>query len=76
MHIKFESMVRGGFSGISKRFAQASNKYMKNYDPEKEDVFIIPLDANNLYGEAMLQPLPIGGYKDATEDELLNWEDI
>ena len=76
MQMMFEAMVRGGFSGISKRFAQASNKYMKNYDPEKEDVFIIPLDANNLYGEAMLQPLPIGGYKDATEDELLNWEDI
>ena len=51
--MKFESCVRGGYSGISKRFARENNKYMKDYDPEKEYIFIIPLDANNLYGETM-----------------------
>ena len=76
IHMKFESMVHGGYSGISKRFAQVNNKYMKDYDPEKEDVFIIPIGANNLCGEAMSQPLPIGGYKEATEDELRNLRDI
>ena len=35
----------------------------------------VPLDANNLYGWAMPQPLPIGGYQDATEEEIRNWRD-
>ena len=76
LHMMFEACVRGGYSGISKRFARANNKYMKDYDPEKEDIFIVPLDANNLYGLAMSQTLPIGGYKEATEEKIRNWRDI
>ena len=38
-------------------------KYMKNYDKNKESVYIQYLDANNLYGWAMSQKLPVNGFK-------------
>ena len=42
--------IRGGISMISHRYPEAYNKYMKNYNPEKESKFMSYFDANNLYG--------------------------
>ena len=53
-----EKGVRGGISQISKRYAQANNKYMNDYNPKIEESSIIYLDANNLYGWAMSSHLP------------------
>ena len=36
---------------------------MKNYDKNKESLFLIHADANNLYGFAMRKKLPVGGFK-------------
>ena len=36
---------------------------MKNYNPENESIYIMYLDANNLYGWAMSQPLPYKDFK-------------
>ena len=36
---------------------------MKNYDKNNESSYIEYLDANNLYGWAMSQKLPINGFK-------------
>ena len=33
------------------------------YDPEKESSYLQDLAANNLYGWAMSQPLPTGGFR-------------
>ena len=55
--------MRGGISVITHRYAEANNKYMDSYDENKESSYIIYLDANNLYGYAMSQFLPIGNYK-------------
>ena len=63
MYNMIEKGLRGGISYINHRHAKSNNKYMKEYDPEKESSYIIYLDANNLYGWAMSQQLPIGGFK-------------
>ena len=59
----FEKGIRGGITHISKRYAEANNKYMKDYNHNKESTYIQYLDANNLYGWAMSQSLPTHGFK-------------
>ncbi|CAH3182415.1 unnamed protein product [Porites lobata] len=54
MLMMFERGIRGGISHISKRYAEANNKYMDDYDPDKTSSYIQYLDANNLYGLAIL----------------------
>ena len=63
MLMMVEKGIRGGISHISKRYAEANNKYMKDYNPDKESIYIQYLDANNLYGWAMSQPLPTHGFE-------------
>jgi hypothetical protein len=41
----------------------ANNKYMKDYDPEKETRYLKYLDAKNLFGWAMSQNMPTGGFR-------------
>ena len=59
----FEKGIRGGITHISKRYAEANNKYMKDYNPDKPTSYIQYLDSNNLYGCAMSQKLPTHGSK-------------
>ena len=63
MQLFIETGMRGGISYIAHRHAEANNKYMKNYDLNKESSYIMYLDANNLYGWAMSQPLPYRNFK-------------
>ena len=63
MLMMFERGIRGGMTHIAKRYSEANNKYMKNFDPNKPSKFIQYLDANNLYGWAMSQSLPTNGFK-------------
>ena len=58
-----EEGIRGGICHAIHRHAKANNKYMKNYDKNKEYTYIQYLDANNLYGWAMSQKLPVNGFK-------------
>ena len=63
MLMLFEKGIRGGISHISKRYAEANNKYISHYDKTKPSSFVQYLDANNLYGWAMSQKLPTHGFK-------------
>ena len=73
MLMMYERGIRGGITHISKRYASANNKYMKDFDETKRSTFIQYLDANNLYGWAMSQKLPTHGFKwiDVNKSELL-----
>ena len=76
MHLFIERGMRGGISMVSKRYAKANNPLVDGYDPSKEKKYIKYLDANNLYGWAMVKPLPKSNFKwkrvMPTEREILN----
>ncbi|KAK3721647.1 hypothetical protein QZH41_003669 [Actinostola sp. cb2023] len=74
MLLMVEKGIRGGVSMITKRYAKANNKYMKEYKKEEDSVFIKYLDANNLYGWAMSEPLPTHGFKWMSASKLRCWE--
>ena len=63
MLLMIEKGIRGGICQATHRYAKANNKYMKNYDKNIESSYIEYLDANNLYGWAMSQKLPVKGFK-------------
>ena len=63
MLLMFEKGIRGGICQAIQRYAKANNKYMKNYDKNNESSQIAHLDANNLYGWAISQKLPVNGFK-------------
>ena len=65
--------LRGGVSYIANGYSKPNNKYMCDYDKDTESSYLIYLDANNLYGWAMSQPLPKGRFKWLKEDK---WDDI
>ena len=65
-----EKGMRGGISYIANRYAKANNKYMSEYDENMPSKYIIYLDTNNLYGWAMSQYLPTGGFKWLTEKQI------
>ena len=58
-----EKGLRGGISYISHRHGKANTKYMRDFNPEEENSYLMYLDANNLYGWAMSQSLPFGDFK-------------
>ncbi|XP_072051648.1 uncharacterized protein [Amphiura filiformis] len=77
MTLFFENEKRGGVSMIPTRHGKANNKYMgDDYDTSEPSKFLIYLDMNNLYGDAMRQPLPVGDFKWMTPKELDNWREI
>ena len=65
-----EKGMRGGISYIANRYGKGNNKYMKSYDKTKPSKYIMYLDANNLYGWAMSQYLPTGGFRWMTEKQI------
>lgn len=67
-----EKGLRGGISYIANRYSKANNKYMKEYYENKSSKYIMYLDANNLYGWAMSQYLPTGGFKWMTQKQIDN----
>ena len=58
-----EEGIKGGICHAIQRYVKANNKYMKDYDKKKKSSYIQYLDANNLYGKAMTEKLPVRGFK-------------
>ena len=64
MLLMFEQGIRGGITQAVRKYASANNKYMGDkFSPISESSYLQYLDANNLYGWAMSQPLPAGGLR-------------
>lgn len=75
MYCLFNRGIRGGVSLLSKRYARANNKYMSNYDPAQESVYLLYLDCGNLYGWAMMQHVPFRNFRWLAPNEI-NLESI
>ena len=74
MYLFYEKGIRGGISTVMNRYAKANNPYMDDYDPNVPTSYIQYLDANNLYGWAMSQSLPVGKFEWLTEKEIKSHE--
>ena len=48
---------------VSHRHAHRQQPQMENYNPEQPTSYLQYLDSNNLYGWAMSQPMPTGGFQ-------------
>ena len=74
MLLMIEDGIRGGICHAIQRYAKANNKYMRDYDKNKESSYIQYLDANNLYSMAMTEKLPVKGFKWMDNISMINEE--
>ena len=64
MLLMFEQGIRSGITQAVRKYAAANNPYMGDkFDPNEDTAYLQYLDTNNLYGWAMSQPLPTGGFR-------------
>ncbi|XP_050526079.1 uncharacterized protein LOC126896928 isoform X1 [Daktulosphaira vitifoliae] len=63
MLLMVEQGIRGGLVQAVKHYAKANNSKTPDYDPSKPESWIVYQDCNNLYGWAMSQPMPYGGFR-------------
>ena len=57
-----EEGIRGEMYHAIHRYAKANNKYMKNYDKNKESSYPTYWDVNNFNGWTMSQTLPVNDF--------------
>ena len=69
-----ENSIRGGISVVSHRHAKANNPLVSDYDHNSPHSYLTYLDANNLYGGAMSEALPIGEFTFLAEDEVASFD--
>jgi len=69
-YLMIKNFIRGGIATISKKYVKANNFLVEGYDPSKQTTYIIYSDANNLYGNAQSEPLPVGDFKFLTDEEI------
>ena len=74
MYMMIEQGLRGGISMVSRRYAKANNPGMGEgkWNTDKLKTYLLYLDANNLYGWAMMQYLPTGGFHWVRDEYSLN----
>ena len=63
MLLMVEKGIRGGICHSVNRYAKVNNKYVKDYDKNKEVSYLKYWDVNNLYERAVSQKLSVNGFK-------------
>ena len=63
MLLMLEMDIRDGICHAIYWYSKANNKYMKDYDKDKELSYLRYWDANNLYGWAMPQKIHAKDFK-------------
>ena len=63
MLLMLEKWIRGGICHSVYRYAKADNKYMNDYDQNKELSYLQYWDVDNLYGWAMSQKLSVNNFE-------------
>ena len=63
MFLMLEKSIRGSICHSIYRYAKANNKYMKDYNKNKETSYIQYLDVNNIYGSIISQKLPVNNFE-------------
>ena len=76
MYNFFESGIRGGVSVIFHRYAKANHPFISDFNPTLLRLFIMYLDANNLYRTSMIQKLPVDGFRFLPREEIdsIDWK--
>ena len=63
MLLMVEKGIGGGICTAINRYEKANNKYMKDYDKNKEPSYLNYWDVKKLYGWAMSQKLPVNHFE-------------
>ena len=58
-----EKGIKRGIYHAVHQYAKPNNKYMKDYDKNKESSYLKYWDGNNLYGWEMSQKLPVNKFE-------------
>ena len=58
-----ERGIRDGISQCRNHYSRANNPYVADYNPTEDTTYLVYYDVNNLYGWAMMQYLPYGGFE-------------
>ena len=67
MLLMVEKSISGGICHAIHQYAKANNKYIKDYDKNKQSSYLKYWDMNNLCGWSMSQNLPVNKFE-WTED--------
>ena len=69
-YLFYSQAIRGGLCQVIKRYAKANNPHTPQFNPNKKESYILYIDANNLYGKAMMDFLPYSNFQWMDSSEL------
>ena len=76
MLLMVEKGIRGGICNAIHRYGKANNKFMKDYEKNKESSNLNYWDVNNLYGWAMPQKFSVNDFEWLKETSRFNGDFI
>ena len=72
MVLMVEKPITGRICNAIHRYPKANNKYMKDYDKNKESWYLNYWNVNNLYGWALSQEVPVNKFEWIKETSQFN----